>query len=39
VNPDVPEPLAKAVLKAMAKDRDRRYQSASEMYDALAAIG
>ncbi|HTH63615.1 MAG TPA: protein kinase [Gemmatimonadales bacterium] len=39
VNPDVPEPLAKAVLKAMAKDRENRYQTAGEMYDALAAIG
>jgi HAMP domain-containing protein/predicted Ser/Thr protein kinase len=39
VNPDVPEPLAKAVLKAMAKDRENRYQTAGEMYEALAAIG
>jgi methyl-accepting chemotaxis protein/predicted Ser/Thr protein kinase len=39
VNPDVPESLAKAVLKAMAKDRESRFRSASEMYDALAAIG
>ena len=38
-NPDVPEPLAKAVLKAMAKDRENRYRNATEMYDALAAIG
>jgi methyl-accepting chemotaxis protein/predicted Ser/Thr protein kinase len=39
VNPDVPEPLARAVLKAMAKDREQRFQTAGEMYDALAAIG
>jgi eukaryotic-like serine/threonine-protein kinase len=39
VNPDVPEALADAVRKAMAKDRDNRYRSAGEMYEALAAIG
>jgi len=39
VNADVPEALAKAVLKAMAKDRDNRYRTAGEMYEALAAIG
>ena len=39
VNPDVPEPLAKAVLKAMAKDKEQRFGTAGEMYDALAAIG
>jgi len=38
-NPDVPEALAKAVLKAMAKDRENRYRNATEMYDTLAAIG
>src|SRR5712692_7239655 len=31
VNPDVPEPLARAVLKAMAKDREQRFQTAGEM--------
>ena len=39
LNPDVPEPLAKAVLKAMAKDREQRFRTAGEMYEALAAIG
>ena len=39
INPDVPEALARAVLKAMAKDRENRYRNATEMYDALAAIG
>ncbi len=39
VNPEVPEPLARAVLKAMAKDREQRFQTAGEMYEALAAIG
>src|SRR5262245_5033128 len=39
INPEVPESLAKAVLKAMAKDKENRYPSAGEMYNALAAIG
>ncbi len=39
VTADVPEALAKAVLKAMAKDREQRYRTAGEMYEALAAIG
>ena len=39
LNPDVPQPLARVVLKAMAKQRDARYRSAAELHDALAAIG
>ena len=39
VNPEVPEALARVVLRAMAKDRERRYQTAAELHDALAAIG
>ncbi len=38
-NPEVPEALARLVLKAMAKERKDRYQTAAEMHDALAAIG
>ena len=38
-NADVPAPLAQLVLKAMAKQRDGRYQSAAELHDALAEIG
>ena len=38
-NPDVPEALARLVLKAMAKETGARYQTAAEMHDALAAIG
>ncbi len=32
---DVPEPLERIVLKAMAKNREQRYQTASEMEHAL----
>jgi serine/threonine-protein kinase len=39
LNPEVPEALAQVVLKAMAKEKANRYQSAAEMHDALAAIG
>src|SRR3989442_2239018 len=39
VNPDVPEALAQVILKAMAKERADRYQTAVQMHDALAAIG
>jgi len=39
LNADVPEALARVILKAMAHDPADRYQSAGEMHDALAAIG
>jgi serine/threonine-protein kinase len=39
LNPEVPEALSQVILKAMAKDKENRYQSAGEMHDALAAIG
>jgi eukaryotic-like serine/threonine-protein kinase len=39
LNADVPEALAQVVLRAMAKDRERRYQTAVELHDALEAIG
>ncbi len=37
-NPDLPESLAQVVLKALARDREERYASASDMADALEAI-
>src|SRR5438445_144901 len=39
VNGEVPEGLAKVIMKAMAKEPGDRYQSAAQMHDALAAIG
>ncbi|HYT03411.1 MAG TPA: protein kinase [Gemmatimonadales bacterium] len=39
LNPDVPEALARVILKAMAKEPADRYQTAGQMHDALAAIG
>ncbi len=39
LNTDVPEALAAVILKAMAKEPAQRYATASEMHDALAALG
>ncbi len=39
LNDEVPEGLATVILKAMAKAPTDRYQSASAMHDALAALG
>jgi HAMP domain-containing protein len=39
LTPDVPEALARIVLKAMAKEPADRYQSATALHDALAAVG
>jgi serine/threonine-protein kinase len=39
LNGDVPEALATLILKAMAKEPAQRYATASEMHDALAALG
>jgi serine/threonine-protein kinase len=38
ISPDVPEPLTLMVLKALARDRDQRYASVKEMYQALNAV-
>jgi serine/threonine-protein kinase len=38
-NPDVPGALAVVILRAMAKDPKKRFESASQMHDALARIG
>ncbi|MEM7345631.1 MAG: protein kinase [Chloroflexota bacterium] len=35
INPDIPEPLEQVVIKAMAKDPEKRYQTANEMAAAL----
>jgi serine/threonine-protein kinase len=37
-NPSLPEPLAGLILKALAKDRERRWQTALEMLQALEEI-
>ncbi len=34
--PEVPEPLAQVISKALSRDRDQRYQTATEFYEALA---
>jgi serine/threonine-protein kinase len=39
LNPDVPEALAKVILRAMAREPKDRFASAVQMHDALAAIG
>ncbi len=39
LNAEVSPALAQLVLRAMAKQRDDRYQSAAELHDALAEIG
>jgi len=39
LNADVPGALAVVILKAMAKDPKKRFESASQMHDALARIG
>ena len=39
LNKDVPPALSAVILKAMAKERDARHRSASELYEALAALG
>jgi len=38
-NAEVPELLARVILKAMAKEPEQRYRTAGELYDALALIG
>ncbi len=39
LNPDVPDGLARLILKALAKKREERWSSATEMYEALHALG
>ena len=39
LNDEVPQGLALVILKAMAKEPDGRYATASAMHDALAAVG
>jgi serine/threonine-protein kinase len=39
LNDEVPDGLAKVILKAMAKAPTDRYQSSAQMHDALAALG
>lgn len=35
IRPEIPEPLEKIMLKALATDRDKRYQSAEDLEEAL----
>jgi eukaryotic-like serine/threonine-protein kinase len=39
LNAEVPESLAQVITRAMAKEPAERYETASKMHDALAAIG
>src|SRR5437899_3507910 len=39
LNAEVSDGLSAVVLKAMAKEKEQRYQSAAELYEALAMIG
>lgn len=38
INPKIPPELEAIIFKALARDRDRRYGSASELHDALQAF-
>ena len=38
LNPEVSEAFARVILKALAKDRGARWQSAKEMYEALESV-
>jgi HAMP domain-containing protein len=38
LNPEVPEAFARVILKALAKERKDRWQTAAEMYEALESV-
>ena len=38
LRPDIPEALERVVLRALAKKREERYQSAADMHEALRAV-
>ena len=38
LNPDVPDGLARLILRALAKKREERWSSATQMYEALDAL-
>ena len=38
-DPSIPEPVARALMRALERDPDRRYPSAAEMREALAGVG